>query len=148
MAKKFNFRLESVLKLRKSKKRTEKVALLEILSRRYRKEEEIDYTNKKFFESLSLSKGKLKAVDMQISLNHRNFLKNRIQKLEYEKNQILEMENIQRNKFNQALSEEKALIKLKEKRKTEYIYEIEKEERNELDEIAQRNHQKPKEFSI
>lgn len=148
MSKKFKFRLESVLNLRKNKKKTERQALLEILNYRYRKEEEIDDTNNKFRGTLSLPKGKLKSDEMQVSLNHRNFLKNKILKLEEEKKQIVEMENIQRDKFNKALSEEKALINLKEKQKNEYIYKIEREERNELDDIAQKSHQKSKEFSI
>ncbi len=148
MTKIFKFRLESVLKLRKNKKRTERQALLEILSHRYRKEEEIEKTNIQYKKTLDLPQGKLKVEELQVSLSHRNFLKIKINKLENEKGQIIEIENIQREKFNQALSEEKALIKLKEKQKNEYVYEIEKEERNELDDIAQKHHNKSKELSI
>ena len=58
------------------------------------------------------------------------------------KKEIKEIEDLKRVKLNEAMKEEKILVKLKDKKKIEYDYDVRKEEKKILDEIALSRHGK------
>jgi flagellar export protein FliJ len=142
MAKKFNFRLESVLKLREHHAKAEKQTLMQIMGMRYQKENEISERESYYNSLLKGKKGKFPVTEFQAQFAHQNFIKAEIKKLNDEKEQLVEIENIQREKLNTAKKEEKIISKLKEKKKLTYFDELNKEEVKVLDEIAQNRHGK------
>ncbi len=142
MAKKFTYRLESVLKIKKYEAKTEKENLLRILSSRIAKENEIQQTEI-YLQNLSqINNGKTSIVDLQNLIFHKDSIKNKIKKLNQERIKIIELEKIQRDKFHEIQKEEKALTQLKDKKFEAYKDEINKEETKTLNEIAQNRYQK------
>lgn len=142
MAKKFSFRLESVRKLKEHKAKQEENALQQIVNSRYQKEYEIEEHQKYYNSLLTTKTGKFSASEFQQVFFHQNQVKSEIKKLAKEHEQLIEIEEIQRKKMNDAKIEEKAINKLKERKIIAHNETLEKEERMILDEIAQNRHSK------
>lgn len=147
MAKKFNFRLESVLKLRAEKVTQAQESLNQAIKVRVEKEKSIqNYRN--YLKNLSNEKSsQIKASDLQNMSYHKQYIDSEIKKLEKEKVQVLEIENLRRTKLTKALKDEKVLEKLKERKKADYNDELRKEEAKFFDEIAIKQSSKTKQES-
>lgn len=139
MAKKFDFRLQSVLNLRSYKVDEAKNALNLDMKSRLQKEEAIIETNSRKSELFRMQSNFQKASDFQAKFNHINHLEFEINQLEKEKVRMQEIEKLRRGHLTKALKEEKVLVKLKEKKLESHNYEIEREETKSLDEIANNN---------
>ncbi len=136
MAKKFNFRLESVLKLRTEKVLQAQDSLYQVQRVRIEKEKIIDnyhqlkkklnYEDKKF----------LKAANLQAISNHKEHLNHEIERLGKEKQQILEIEEFRRQKLTKAMVDERALEKLKERKMNDHSDALKSEESKFFDEVA------------
>lgn len=139
MAKKFNFRLEPVLKIRTHYVELAKEALAEAVNDRVAKDNEI-ITQQNYRDSLlnKIIKSK-KAGDLQTESNHKIYINDEIKKLSEEKKNLEEIEDFRRGKLTEVMKQEKILLKLKEKKQIIYNDEINREETKTIDEIAQRN---------
>lgn len=141
MAKKFSFRLEPLLKIKSFRVKQAKEELMSIVYLRLKKESEIEEKNN-YLDSLIIQKLTYKkAIDIQAFWYHINFVKEQIVNLENEKKQLIEIENLKRQKLSAAMKEEKTLEKLKEKKHSVYLEELNKEEIKQFDEIAQKKFQ-------
>jgi flagellar protein FliJ len=142
MAKKFIFRLESVLKLREHKTQQAKEDLMQVVGLRNKKELEIEERNIYLNNILKKKHKDSTAFDMQAIWRHKVFVDEEIKNLEIEKQNLLEIENIKRIKLTEAMKEEKILDKLKEKKKKLHNEEMEQESQKFLDEVAINHHGK------
>jgi flagellar protein FliJ len=147
MAKKFNFKLESVLKYRADKVSQAIDSLNQAVKIRIEKQKEINDTESRIIEIASKFDNKTKARDLQVRDSHIVFLNEEILRLEQEKKQIIEIESIRRLKLTRAMKDEKVLEKLKEKKLETYNEELKKEEGLVLDEIGLRISENKKESS-
>jgi flagellar FliJ protein len=136
MAKKFKFRLDPILKIRSEKVEKTKNFLNIAVRNRYEKEYEIEKLNNVKKEFLSKQQTYTKAVEMQTAKDYVNNIDMQLKKKDKEKEKLLEIEEQRRNQLNEALQEEKVIVKLKEKKLTEYQQQLYKEETNFLDEIG------------
>jgi flagellar export protein FliJ len=140
MAKRFNFRLEPILRLRTHIVNQAKEELTHVVNQRTAKEMQIE-EREKYFENIIKSGIKsTSASELQALYSHQDFVRSEIEKLEDEKSQLLEIEDYKRGKLTEAMKKEKILEKLKEKKKIIYNEEISKEETKTLDEIASKEH--------
>jgi len=80
--------------------------------------------------------GQYSAADLQAQISHENAVKEEIIKLEKEKEQLLEIESLKRDKLTVAMKEEKILEKLKEKKLIIHNEDASKEEMKVLDDLA------------
>lgn len=138
MAKKFCFTLRSLLKLRSYTAEIKKSALAEIL--RLREEQERLIQEKQHYLDLITNIGYERTVAagaMQSAHSHRESVKNEITSLFQKQKQLAEIEQLRRKEYSEALKEVKVLEKLKEQQKERYRIEINREEQQFLDEIAQ-----------
>ena len=140
MAKKFSFRLEPLLSLRSHKVKEAKEELAKVINKRTLKEDEISEQNEYFNGLLKSRKGKISITELQADYHHKSFVKDEIGKLEYQKEQLLEIEQVHRLKLTDAMKDEKILEKLKEKQKQYHAEALEKEETKQMDEIAITRH--------
>jgi len=139
MAKKFNFRLESVLKLRSEKVAQAQDSLFQAQKVRIEKENIIQSYNE-LKRNLGIEgKQLIKASSLQAISNRKAHLDTEIKRLDGERKQILEIEELRRQKLTKAMIEEKALEKLKEKRMIEHNNELKSEEIKFFDEVARNN---------
>lgn len=136
MAKKFNFRLDKVLNLKSQKVQELKEALNIIVVSRIAKEKEIDQKQNYLNNLLNSKKGVLPASSLQTTWSHKTFIQDTIKKLKIEREQLIEIENLRRQKLVEAMKEEKILLKLKDKKKNQHNQELSREEVKILDEIA------------
>ncbi|MCX7736429.1 MAG: flagellar FliJ family protein [Candidatus Kapabacteria bacterium] len=136
MAKKFNFRLEKVLNLKSQKVLELKEALNLVVVSRLAKEKEIDKNQNYLNNLLYSNKGVLPASSLQTSWSHKTYIQDTIKKLRMERDQLIEIENLRRQKLVEAMKEEKILLKLKDKKQLQHKEELSKEEIKILDEIA------------
>lgn len=136
MAKKFSFRLEPLLRLRSHKVSEAKDSLSSVLRVRFAKDEVI--SERAGYKSELLKKQYIssKVSDLQVRIAHKSFVEKEIEKATKERNQLLEIEKLRRNKLNDAMKNEKILQKLKDKKIEQYNYESNLEENNFIDEIA------------
>lgn len=140
MAKKFRFSLESLLQLRTYTADTKKTALAEVVRMREEKEQEIEKKKQYLTELASVGFGKnMLAGAMQAVHDHREYVKAEIEKLHRRRDQIIEIEKLKRKEFSDAMKDVKVLEKLKDKHHEQFIAEIAREERQFLDEVAQRS---------
>lgn len=139
MAKKFDFRLQSVLNLRTYKVGEAKDALNFAVKSRVQKETAISECHTQKSELFRIQNNSSKAADFQAKYNHINHLDFEISRLEKEKVRMQEIENLRRGHLSKALKEEKVLVKLKEKKQVAYKYQLDQEEIKSLDEIANNN---------
>lgn len=142
MAKKFDFRLDSVLRLNTHKVKVAEEALLEIVNIRSQKEQK----EKELFVYLTELQGKefrsANAGKIQAHYYHMAHIESQIKELRKEINQILELENIKRLRLTEAMKDERIMEKLKEKKFEEYVKDNEAEEMKVLNEIASTRHYK------
>ncbi|GAB1372943.1 flagellar export protein FliJ [Candidatus Kapaibacterium sp.] len=136
MSKKFNFKLEPVLKFRTEKVNRAKDSLSQAMRLRLDKEKQIQNTLDLKKEMFGDGKKSVKASDLHAVKSYIDNLDNEISKLENEKLQILEIENLRRQKLTVAMKDEKVLEKLKEKKLDFYNEEQKKEDTKFLDEIS------------
>ncbi len=136
MPKKFKFKLEPILKIKTEKIEESKNSLNAAVRNRYEKENEIEKLNDTKKNFLSEKQITLKAADMQASNDYIANINGQVQKKENEKAKLLEIENHRRHQLNEAMKEEKVIIKLKEKKTAEHQKELNREESNFLDEIG------------
>lgn len=140
MKNKFKFKLDSVLKLRAEKTNEAKGELQTILRKRIEKEEAIDSIKDSLVKhSMSRSQHK-KLENIQAFYHHKDSLNHKLKQLSYELENLKDIENLKRDKYNAALKEEKVMEKLKEKKHAEHVAEINRLEQNELDDIAIRQY--------
>lgn len=144
MAKKFRFKLEPILKIRTEKVEETKSILHTAMRNRYDKETEIEELNEVKKDFLSEPQIITKASDMQASKDYVNNMDWQLQKKEEEKIKLLEIENHRRDELNDALKEEKVIIKLKEKKIEEHQKILKKEEDDFLDEVGKNQYLRDK----
>lgn len=136
MAKKFVFRLESLLNLKAHKVKEIEEAIQKILYFRYRTEEEIQRQEEYLRTISNGDNGYFKALDLQAKINHKEYVTVEIEKLRTQLQRIVEIEDIYRQRLAEAMKEEKILEKLKDKKLEIYNEEVKKEETKQLDEIT------------
>lgn len=144
MAKKFDFRYETILKMRTEKVTQAKESLNQAVKVRLEKEKTIDdYKNYK--NNLIIADEKsIKAADLQNKFYHKQHIENEIKRFEKEKEQIIEIENLRRSKLTVAMKDEKVMEKLKDKKKEQHKEEVKLEEKRFYDEIGINQSQKNK----
>ncbi|TNE35981.1 hypothetical protein EP342_00970 [bacterium] len=136
MTKKFNFKLETVLRLREDKTEEAKTELQLIIRKRIEKETLIEDEKLHLAKHCKTRDEKKKLEDIQAFYYHKDFIEQEIVRLKMELDNLLDIESLKRTKYNEALKEEKVLQNLKEKKKSQFIAEINKKEQIELDEIS------------
>lgn len=146
MAKKFSFRLDPVLKLRSHKVNQEKEALGFVVGRRTMKEIQINRQEEYKSGLLRKKQHSTKAIDLQARSYHIHFVNEEIKKLEHEKEELIEIEGLRRQKLSAAMRDEKVLVRLREKKQIAHQEETGREETIHLDEIARNRHIKNENF--
>lgn len=135
MAKKFKFKLDSFLTIKKFNVTKAENALNEVLKIKYEKEQEI--VNIKFeIEGMNNDKGRLGIIDLQSRFHRKVFLEERVEQVKNEILKIEEIEQVRRAELAEKMKEQKIIEKLKEKKLEEYKLEMNKEEGLNLDEIS------------
>lgn len=138
--KKFNFTLESVLKLKSHKVDDAKNDLGRVVSEINKRNSEIDQHRKEIGALLNDETGNSIAF-MQARFHRIQTLESEINRLYDEINQLREIENVKRDKLKEAKREEMTYEKLKEKQFNEFKEELKKDESAFIDEIAGKRHQ-------
>jgi flagellar FliJ protein len=136
MAKKFNFKYNSILKLRTEKVNQAQELLFQAERIKIEKQKIITEYKNYINGLLNNNTNKNKISELQNIAYHKQFINSEIEKLEKEKVQIDEIISLRRNKLNEAMKDEKVLEKLKEKKLNSYKEELNKEETKFLDEIS------------
>jgi len=142
MAKKFAYRLEALLNLRRQNTQIAKTEFALALNERVNKEKQISdlIEYKKELNSVDLQS--LKITDLIYLQYHKQSIIELTKQFEEQKNILQEKERVKQQKYLLALQEEKVLTKLKDKKIEEHIRKLNKEEQIELDEIALRTKSK------
>ena len=137
MAKKFRFSLEPLLKLRAYHADVKKQALAEIIQLRDNKQKYIE-NRQVYLAQITLVRAadSTTAGAMQTAHEHRESVKQDIAGLEYEKQQLEEIERVKQLEYGEALKEVRILEKLREKYRQQYAAELNAEEQKFLDELA------------
>jgi len=140
MAKKFQFRLESLLRIRTHKVEEAKEALNEIIQARLKKKREIQEREEQIQAAHAHRGGKSSRPvgELQAVWHHVESLRDQIKMLEQEYSQLGEIETLRREILSEAMKKEKVLEKLKEKKQVQHGADIAREEQLFLDDIAQR----------
>lgn len=136
MAKKFKYRLESLLNIKAQKVKEIEEAIAKILYFRIECEEEIAEQEKYLRNFLQTKNGMAIALEIQARLYHREFIEEEIARLRKQLERIIEIEMIFRQRLVEAMKEEKVYEKLKERKFNEYNEEVKREETKILDEIS------------
>jgi len=136
MAKKFQFKLEPVLKLRSYKVETAKNELAKVVTLRNEKEDDINSKSDYLDDMKKNNLKKMTISDIQARFYHKDFVESEIQKLEIEKQRLIEIETIKQKELAEKMQDEKAILKLKEKQSAEHKSQIDNEETKMLDDIA------------
>lgn len=136
MAKKFNFRLDTVLKLRSYDVKLAKEALSQVQAQRISKQNAIDEAHREIASLFGQELGVVSVEFMQQKQYRQEFLKEHIIILEQEKEELLKLEEQRKQELNEANKQEKILLKLKDKKKAEYAFEMGIEDQKNMDEIA------------
>ncbi len=144
MAKKFNFRLNPVLKLRTHEVDQAKQQWGEAAKNRSDKEDIIIVKQQYYNEFVSAAVKSSKVNIIQAKFYHREFLQDEMKRLEKERVRLAEIEEMKKDYLSQSMKKEKILEKLKEKRKSIHNEEVLKEEIKVMDEIAMKRHNKLK----
>ncbi len=135
MAKKFKFKLESFLKIKKFNVQKAEDGLNKILGLKYAREQTILSLKNEILE-INNYKGKSTIMDLQSNFHRKTFIDELIVKEKYEISKLEEIEYIKRQDLTKALKEEKIIEKIKEKKIIEHKLELNKEEEFQLDEIG------------
>lgn len=135
MAKKFKFKLDSFLKIKKFNVQKAEDELNKILSLKYSREQTILSLKNEIIE-INNFKGKSTIMDLQSNFHRKTFIDELIVKEKYEITKLDEIEKIKRQDLSNALKEEKIIDKIKDKKMVEHKFELNKEEEFQLDEIG------------
>lgn len=136
MAKKFSYRLESLLQLRQQSTRIAKIEYSAAANERSSKEKQISDLIDYKTELNAVELQSLKISDIINLQSHKQSIVELTKQFEEQKNILLEKERVKQQKYFIALQEEKVLTKLKDKKIEEHSRKLSKEEQIELDEIA------------
>lgn len=136
MPQKFSFKLETVLKLRSYKVSLKQEELNIVVASRLAKERQIEDKTNYLVEMDKKIKERKGILELQAGFHHKIFIKDEIKRIEKEIDSILEIENLKRLELIEAMKDEKAIEKLKEKRFEQYKFDMGLEEGKMLDEIA------------
>lgn len=137
--KKFSFRLESVLKLRRFDTDKAKIELQKVLAQKVERLNTIadyDAEIKKMNETKISDEKNIYSI--QSNYHRKRFIDQQKAKLRNEILNIEEIEKVKRENLAEYLKKEKALEKYKEKQYEEFKYLANKEENEMIDEIALR----------
>lgn len=135
MAKKFNFRMDSLLRIRSHKVDMAKDELAKVVAFRHSKEQiKQSYLNE--IELISSQKVKMSLDELRGNFHRKSFLKDEITKVESEIERIKELENVKIQQLQAAMREEKVLINLKDKKYQGYLQDMKAEENIMFDEIS------------
>lgn len=149
--KKFNFRMDSILDLRKQKEDEIKREMAVLLNEKYRIEEELSILTRKREDTLiairekSNGKGGAHVISQSMEMkldggNQYYYLKVlglRIEEAWFAMHRIDRAIEDKREELLEASKERKTVERLKERKRDEYIKEVLREEQNIIDEIAQ-----------
>jgi len=138
MTKKFTFRLNPILNLRKQNTQISKHELARAINERVNKEMQIDEVRHQQLKLNQATLERMQLYELQAMVNHKRALSEELQKLNKERESLLEREKVKQLKYNSALQEEKIILKLKEKKEIEHKQTLDKEEQKDLDEIGLR----------
>jgi flagellar export protein FliJ len=136
MAKKFNFRLDSILRLRNHKVSLAKDELSRAAGLRSQKESQIEDKENYYRKMQQSQKGLISACELQAQFHHKTFVEEEIKKLQVERIRLKEIENLKMKTLSTAMQEEKVLEKLKDKKLIEHKSQMNKEETTTLDDVA------------
>lgn len=137
MAKKFIFRLESVLNLRSHKVNEALEGLRSVVAVRLDKERELDERTE-YYKSLNIigDGHRIQVSEIQARFHHSNLVKEELINLDKEKKELLEIEEFRRQALSEAMKEEKILEKLKLKKHEVYLKDLLDEENKAIDALA------------
>lgn len=136
MAKKFIYRLETLLNLKSFKVKEIEESIQKVLYYKLQTEIELRKNEEYLAELNSPRDGYYKAIEIQALNYHKDFIKEEINELKNELARIIEIENLLRARLTDAMKEEKVLQKLKERQYEEYVVSINREENKLLDELS------------
>ncbi len=136
MAKKFNFRLQTVLNLRSEKVKEAKDALNIALLNKYQQIEIIDSLIVEKKIQMQQQDKSVKASQMQALRDHIVSLEQEILRAESILKDLIKIETKCREKLSTALQEEKVLLKLQERKILEHKQNLQREETIFLDEVG------------
>lgn len=136
MAKKFKYRLESLLNIKARKVKEIEEEIAKILYFRKESEEEIARQEEYLRNFLQTKNGRTTALEIQAHQHHREFIEEEITRLRKQLERIIEFEMVFRRLLVEAMKEEKVYEKLKERKFKEYNEEVKREEKKILDEIS------------
>lgn len=136
MAKKFEFRLETILRLRTHKAQAAKEDLQKAVGARTLKEQEIEDTTNYLLGLRNAGYGLVKSDELRAMDDHKRHVERTIEEMKKELTRLLEIEAAKRIVLNNAMREQKIMEKLKEKKFETYRFELNKEESQTLDAIG------------
>ena len=138
MAKKFRFRLEKVLELRRGEADQARASFGEAEYARRKKEEEIEEMQVYYRQLLTADRqGKTSVQSLESQWYHARAVQSEIAALEHQRAQLVEIEEVKRAELAEAMKKQKILEKLKENKQEAHLREVDREEQNFMDEIAQ-----------
>jgi flagellar export protein FliJ len=135
MAKRFQYRLESILKIKTNNVELAKEELAKVIALKVKKLDDINTKNNEI-GALNLPTLKPKLDELRTIHHRKSFLESEKVKLKTEIEGIEDIENLRKQKLQIAMQEEKVFLKLKEKEFEEFRKELLKEEAIFFDEIA------------
>jgi len=139
----YRFRLEPILRLRELQEEEAQKKLLRIRQEREAIEQELELLKHERKEAIrkrneAIEKGEIENIE-----TWRLYilgLENKINKTTLKLQRKLAEEEKAREEFLERRKEKKSLLKLKEKKKREFIKELDTQERKTIDEVAERKH--------
>lgn len=140
MAKKFHFRLEQVLNLRKDDADDARIQLSQAEQTRRNKEREKEERQQYYHELVAQTQqGRTSASAVESLWHHIRAVQTEIVALEKQCQQLEEIETVKRHNLAEAVKKQRVLEKLKDKKKTLHEQELNLEEQKVMDDIAQRS---------
>lgn len=134
--KKFSFQLESVLRVRETRKKIAEKVVSITQSRLNKVVEDVDQVRQKKEQSYYFdAPGKEKLYWMGVCSSYRKGLNILETKLENQKSKLEEQLQIEKQRLIMKLREEKVMSTLKEAKFQEYISEVDKFEQKEMEEL-------------
>lgn len=142
MAKKFDFTLKAVDKLRTHRADTSKNSLMQVTSQRIANDAAIkDLVDQKQTLISSPQKGKTLSEQLH-TRSHIKLLESYIELKSKERERLLEIESLKRKDYHSKLKDQKAIHNLKDRQLAIHKIETNREENNALEEIALARHSK------
>lgn len=139
----YRFRLEPILRLRELQEEEAQKKLLRIRQEREAIEQELELLKHERKEAIRKRNEAIKKGEIENIETWRLYilgLENKINKTTLKLQRKLAEEEKAREEFLERRKEKKSLLKLKEKKKREFIKELDTQERKTIDEVAERKH--------